>query len=88
MISEKVLPQGLKNDKPKHVYFPHSLKTVPDTNIKIKRTKKSLDSDKKLIKETKILLKDLRRYMENQELNNYIKSVINSVFISKNKSQN
>jgi methionyl-tRNA synthetase len=40
------------------------------------------DCDKKLIEETKDLSKDLRTNMDNQNLNNYIKSVINISFIT------
>ena len=40
------------------------------------------NSDKKLIKETKLLTKNLKREMQNQNLNNYIKSVINISFLT------
>ena len=40
------------------------------------------NSDKKLISQTKILTKDLRNEMHNQNLNNYIKSVIDISFLT------
>ena len=40
------------------------------------------DEDKKLIKQTKVLTGDLRNLMNNQDLNNYIKSVINISFLT------
>ena len=40
------------------------------------------DSDKKIIRETNDLTKNLRELMENQNLNNYIKSVINISFLT------
>ena len=40
------------------------------------------DEDKKLIKQTKVLTGDLRNLMNNQNLNNYIKSVINICFLT------
>ena len=43
----------------------------------ITRTKKISETDKTLIQETKDLMKNLRNEMNNQNLNNYIKSVIN-----------
>ena len=49
--------------------------------IKLKR-KNISDSDKKLIEQTKLLTKDLRNEMDNQNLNNYIKSVINISFLT------
>ena len=49
---------------------------------KIRKTKKLSDSDKKLIEQTKVLTKDLRNMMMNQNLNNYIKSVINISFLT------
>ena len=49
---------------------------------KIKRTKNISDSDKRLIKETKNLTGTLRNTMKNQNLNNYIKSVINVSFLT------
>jgi len=49
---------------------------------KIKRTKNISDSDKRLIKETESLTKDLRNLMQNQNLNSYIKSVIDVSFLT------
>ena len=43
----------------------------------VNRTKNTSDSDKRLIEQTKTLTKDLKSEMHNQNLNNYIKSVIN-----------
>ena len=40
------------------------------------------DSDKKLIEQSENLTKDLRNDMANQNLNNYIKSVINISFLT------
>ena len=40
------------------------------------------DNDKKIIKETNELTSDLRELIENQNLNNYIKSVINISFLT------
>ena len=40
------------------------------------------DSDKKLIEQTKVITKDLKNYMNDQNLNNYIKSVINISFLT------
>tara|TARA_Y100000590_G_scaffold216189_1_gene244959 strand:- start:7075 stop:8610 length:1536 start_codon:yes stop_codon:yes gene_type:complete len=51
-------------------------------NNKISKTNKISANDKKLIEETKKLTKGLRNEMENQNLNNYIKSVINISFIT------
>jgi len=51
-------------------------------NNKVKRTKNMSESDKKLIQETESLTKDLREQMKNQNLNNYIKSVINISFLT------
>ena len=39
-------------------------------------------SDKNLIEQTKILTNDLRKQMDEQNLNNYIKSVINISFLT------
>ena len=39
-------------------------------------------ADKKLIEQTAVLIKDLRNLMNNQNLNNYIKSVINISFLT------
>lgn len=49
---------------------------------KITKTKNISDADKKLIEQTKVLTKDLRNLMNNQNLNNYIKSVINISFLT------
>jgi len=49
---------------------------------KINKSKNLTDSDKKLIEQTKKLTKDLRNEMNNQNLNNYIKSVINISFLT------
>ena len=49
---------------------------------KVKKTKNISNSDKKLISQTKILTKDLRKEMNNQNLNNYIKSVIDISFLT------
>ena len=51
-------------------------------NNKVSRSKKKSDSDNKLIKETHTLTKNLRNEMNNQNLNNYIKSVINISFLT------
>ena len=54
------------------------------TNCKnrVKKTLNISDSDKKLIKQTEVLTKELRNDMDNQNLNNYIKSVINISFLT------
>jgi len=46
------------------------------------RTKNISSSDKRLIEQTKVLTKDLKNDMNNQNLNNYIKSVINISFLT------
>ena len=51
-------------------------------NNKINKTRKTTKADTKLIKETKDLIKNLRDEMDNQNLNNYIKSVINISFLT------
>ena len=53
-------------------------------NCKNKVTKSTniSDEDKKLINQTKALTDDLRNLMDNQNLNNYIKSVINISFLT------
>jgi len=51
-------------------------------NSKIKKTKKNSKSDQKLITETNDLMKNLRDDMDNQNLNNYIKSVIKISFLT------
>ena len=50
-------------------------------NIVVK-TKEISNSDKKLINQTELILKSLRNEMNNQNLNNYIKSVINISFLT------
>jgi methionyl-tRNA synthetase len=50
-------------------------------SVIIKNSSES-SSDKKLIEQTKELTKNLREDMENQNLNNYIKSVINISFLT------
>ena len=49
---------------------------------KVSKSKNISSSDKRLIEETKVLTKDLRKEMNNQNLNNYIKSVINISFLT------
>jgi len=49
---------------------------------KVTRTKNASDADKKLIAQTKALTSDLRNLMDNQNLNNYIKTVINISFLT------
>ena len=51
-------------------------------NNKIIKTKNISNSDKKLINQTELILKRLRNEMNNQNLNNYIKSVINISFLT------
>jgi methionyl-tRNA synthetase len=51
-------------------------------NNKIVKTIKISNSDKKLIDQTKLIVKTLRNEMDNQNLNNYIKSVINISFLT------
>ena len=51
-------------------------------NNKVIKTKNISAADKKLIEKTKTLTKDLRDLMNNQNLNNYIKSVINISFLT------
>ena len=51
-------------------------------NNKVTKTKNMSDEDKKLIKQTKVLTGDLRNLMNNQDLNYYIKSVINISFLT------
>ena len=48
----------------------------------VRRTKNLSDSDKRLIEETQKLTSKLRSYMNDQNLNNYIKSVINISFLT------
>ena len=49
---------------------------------KVSKRKNISDSDKKLMEQTKKLTKDLRNEMDKQNLNNYIKSVINISFLT------
>jgi len=49
---------------------------------KVSKTKNISDSDKKLIEQTKVLTRDLKNEMNNQNLNNYMKSVINISFLT------
>ena len=51
-------------------------------NNKVVKTKEISNSDKKLINQTELILKSLRNEMNNQNLNNYIKSVINISFLT------
>ena len=51
-------------------------------NGKVYKTESQSTADKNLIKETKLLEQDLRELMNNQNLNNYIKSVINISFLT------
>jgi methionyl-tRNA synthetase len=51
-------------------------------NNKVIKTDLLSSSDNKLIEETKLITKKLRNEMENQNLNNYIKSVINISFLT------
>ena len=49
---------------------------------KVYKTRNMSNSDKKLLEHTEILTKNLRIEMNNQNLNNYIKSVINISFLT------
>tara|TARA_B100000029_G_scaffold458161_1_gene487363 strand:+ start:2593 stop:4131 length:1539 start_codon:yes stop_codon:yes gene_type:complete len=51
-------------------------------NNKIVKNENLSDSDKRLINEVNILTKNLRDLMDNQDLNNYIKSVIKISFLT------
>ena len=51
-------------------------------NNKVSRTKKLSNSDKSIILETNKLMSDLRSMMNEQNLNSYIKSVINISFLT------
>ncbi len=51
-------------------------------NNKVKKNKIYSEVDKKLIVETQNITKNLRGFIENQELNNYIKSVISISFLT------
>tara|TARA_Y100000590_G_C15073331_1_gene770984 strand:- start:175 stop:588 length:414 start_codon:yes stop_codon:yes gene_type:complete len=48
----------------------------------VKKSKTNSQADKKLLEETDFLIKNLRSEMDNQNLNNYIKSVINISFLT------
>ena len=50
--------------------------------IKVIKNKNISTADKKLIEQTSAITKDLRDLMNNQNLNNYIKSVINISFLT------
>ena len=49
---------------------------------KVNKRKNISDSDKKLIEQTKNITKELRNEMDKQNLNNYIKSVVNISFLT------
>ena len=49
---------------------------------KVNKSKNSSKADEKLIEETKKLTKNLRHYMDKQNLNNYIKAVIDISFLT------
>ena len=49
---------------------------------KVNKTKNITDSDKKLLNQTETLTKDIRNEMNNQDLNNYMRSVINICFLT------
>ena len=49
---------------------------------KVNKTKNITDSDKKLLNQTEALTKDIRNEMNNQNLNNYMRSVINISFLT------
>ena len=51
-------------------------------NYEVKKTDKLSAADENLIKETNLLTKNLRNYMNDQNLNAYIKSVINISFLT------
>jgi len=51
-------------------------------NNKVKKTNKMSNSDKEIINKTRELTNNLRDEMNNQNLNNYIKSVINISFLT------
>ena len=51
-------------------------------NNKVIKTQNISTGDKKLIEQTEALTKDIRNLMNNQNLNNYIKSVINISFLT------
>ena len=49
---------------------------------KVNKTQNITDSDKKLLNQTEAFTKDLRNEMNNQNLNNYMRSVINISFLT------
>jgi len=49
---------------------------------KVNKTKNITEADKQLLKETETLIKNLREEMNNQNLNNYMKSVIKISFLT------
>ena len=49
---------------------------------KVNKTQNITDSDKKLLNQTEALTKDIRNEMNNQNLNNYMRSVINISFLT------
>ena len=49
---------------------------------KVTKTRNISDADKNLIEQTNVLTKDLKNLMDNQNLNNYIKSVVNISFLT------
>ena len=51
-------------------------------NSQVTKTNNISNADKKLIKQTKDLIGDLRNLMQNQNLNNYIKSIIDISFLT------
>ena len=51
-------------------------------NYEVIKTKKISNEDEKILSQTRILTKDLRNFMDNQNLNDYIKSVINISFLT------
>ena len=55
---------------------------IKNCNSKVVKTKNLSPADIKLIDETKVLTNNLRDLMEHQNLNNYIKSVINISFLT------
>jgi len=51
-------------------------------NGKIKKTENLSEADKKLIEQTNVLTRNLIEIMDNQNINNYLKSVINISFLT------
>ena len=51
-------------------------------NNEVKKTKNLSKADNELISKSNILTKDLRSFMDNQNLNSYIKSVIDISFLT------